>query len=218
MADKSGDPIDRRYRAFVENAYNPIPRDDQEKIVDNILTLIEMGHDKKQPLRSILDFAVKMIFKMFDFHEITVGLKNRKDGYYRYEVIFGFRKDLEDSLRRLKYDHEDMTSGERFPFIRTGRLSELDPVEGLPESERALFNRPYALSVHRKSPDEFHEGDYIDLWMYSQNRELIGWFELSSPMNHRLPTRSQMRWLELIAAVCSSVITGKWAEEDAQSR
>ena len=182
--------------------------------MDNILTLVEMGHDKKQSLKSVLDFAVKMIFKLFDFHEITVGLKNRKDGYYRYEVIFGFRKEAEDNLRRLKYTYEDMVSNEKFPFIKMGRISELNPVEGLPEWERELFNRPYALSVERKSPDEFHEGDYIDVWMYSHNKELIGWFELANPVNGKLPTRRTIRWIELIASVCSSVVLQRWAEED----
>jgi len=215
MTDKTGDPIDRQYRLMIENTYSPIPKDDHEKIMDNILTLIEMGHDKKQPLKNTLEFAAKMIFKLFDFHEICVGLKNRQDGYYRYDVVFGFRKDIEDNFRRLKYTYEDMVSNERFPFIKIGRLSELDPVEGLPEWERELFNRPYALSVQRKSPDEFHEGDYIDVWMYSSNKELVGWFELAAPLDDKLPTRSQIRWVELIAAICSSIVTEKWAEEDA---
>ena len=215
MADKTGDPIDRQYRAFIESTYSPIPKDDQEKIVDNILTLIEMGHDKKQPLRSTLDFAAKMIFKLFDFHEIGIGLKNRNDGLYRYEILFGYRKEVEENFRKMKYNHEDMVSNERFPFIKMGRLSELDPVEGLPEWEKELFNRPYQLTVQRKSPDEFHEGDYIDVWMYSHNKEIIGWFELSGPMNDKLPPRSHMRWIELIVAICSSIVVEKWAEEDA---
>jgi len=215
MADKASDRIDRKYRTLIENTYSPIPKDEQEKVIDNILTLIEMGHDKKQPLKSTLDFAAKIIFKLFDFHEIGVGLRNRKDGFYRYEILFGFRKEVEENFRKLKYEYEDMVSNERFPFIKLGRLSELDPVEGLPEHERDLFNRPYQLTVQRKTPDEFHEGDYIDVWMYSHDRELVGWFELASPMNDKLPTRSQMRWIELIVAVCSSIVTEKWAEEDA---
>jgi len=215
MPDKTGDPIDRKYRALIETTYSPIPKDEFEKIIDNLLTLIEMGHDRRQPLNSTLDFAAKMIFKLFDFHEIGIGLKNRKDGLYRYEILFGFRKEVEENFRKMKYTSEDMVSNERFPFIKMGRLSELDPVEGLPESEESLFNRPYQLKVQRKSPDEFHEGDYIDVWMYSQNREIIGWFELAGPMNDKLPTRTQMRWIELIAGVCSSIVAEKWAEEDA---
>jgi len=219
MATRTGDPIDRQYRAYVENLYSPIPKDDQEKFIDNILTLIEMGHDRRQPLRSTLDFAAKMIFKLFDFHEIGIGLKNRKDGMYRYEILFGFRKEVEENFRKLKYTYEDMVSNERFPFIKTGRLSELDPVEGLPEREADLFNRPYQLSVERKTPDEFHESDYFDVWMLTHNREIVGWFELAGPMNDKLPPRTNLRWIELIATICSSIVVQKWAEEDAlQSR
>jgi len=217
MADRTHDPIDRQYRAFIETTYSPIPKDEFEKIVDNILTLIEMGHDKKQPLKSTLDFAAKMIFKLFDFHEIGVGLKDRKDGTYRYEVMFGFRKEVEENFRKLRYTYEDMVSNERFPFIRIGRLSELDPVEGLPEWEHDLFNRPYQLNVPRKTPDEFHEGDYIDVWMYSNNREIIGWFELAGTPTDKLPSRNQMRWIEVIVGICSSIVAEKWSEEDATS-
>ncbi len=215
MADRSGDPIDRKYRALIETTYSPIPKDEFEKIVDNILTLIEMGNDRKQPLNSTLDFAAKIIFKLFDFHEIGIGLKNRKDGLYRYEILFGFRKEVAENFKKMKYTSEDMVSNERFPFIKIGRLSELDPVEGLPESEESLFNRPFQLKAERRSPDEFHEGDYIDVWMYSQNREIIGWFELAGPINDKLPSRAHMRWIELIVAVCSSIVTVKWSEEDA---
>ena len=215
MVERTGDPIDRKYRTYIENLYSPIPKDEFEKIIDNILTLIEMGHDRKQSLNSILNFAAKTIFKLFDFHEIGIGLKNRSDGTYRYEVVFGFRKEIEENFRRLKYSYEDMISNERFPFIKTGRLSELDPVEGLPEWEAELFNRPYQLEVQRKTPDEFHEGDYFDIWMFAHNKELIGWFELASPVNDKLPSRSNVRWIELIAAICSSIVTQKWAEEDA---
>lgn len=215
MATRSGDPIDRQYRAYVESLYSPLPKDDQEKFIDNMLTLIEMGHDRRQPLKSTLDFAAKIIFKLFDFHEIGIGLRNRKDGTYRYEILFGFRKEVEENFRRLKYTYEDMVSNERFPFIKTGRLSELDPVEGLPEWETDLFNRPYQLSVERKTPDEFHEGDYFDVWMLAHNREIVGWFELAGPINDKLPSRTSLRWIELIAAICSSIVVEKWAEEDA---
>jgi hypothetical protein len=129
MADKTGDPIDRQYRAFIESTYSPIPKDDQEKIIDNILTLVEMGHDKKQPLRSTLDFAAKMIFKPFDFHEIGIGLKNRKDGLYRYDILFGYRKTRCRSSSRsppCRRGQDDSRKGSRLSdtyFFSTGIMT-----------------------------------------------------------------------------------------------
>lgn len=213
MPKSNGDPVDRQFRSFIESTYNPIPRDDQEKIIDGILTLVEMGHDRKQSVKSCMDFAIKMVFKFFDFHEIVVGLKSRTDDSYRYEYIFGFRKDLEANMRKLRYVYDDMVNNDKFPYIKTGRFSELNPAEGLPESERSWY-KPYALSSTRKSPDDFHEGDYIDVWMFSKDKTLIGWFEIGNPMNGKLPTRTQLRWIELIATVCSSVLTEKWGDED----
>lgn len=203
------DPIDRQYRTFIETTYSPIPRDDLEKIIDGILGLAEMGHDTKQPLKSVLEAAAKLIFRLFDFREISVGLKDKVDGYYRYVVMFGQRKDLEDALRRVKYDYNDMVSNVRFPFIRMGRLSELDPAEGIPEDEKGWY-KPFALSERREAQDEFHEGDYIDVWMYAQNKDLVGWFELASPLNGKLPGRSQLRWIELIVSVCAMIVTERW--------
>lgn len=213
MAEKTGDPIDREYRAYIESSYSPVPKDEQEKIIDNVITLVEMGHDSKQTLKSTLEYAARMVFKLFHFQRVSVGLRSRKDGYYRYEVIFGHGKDIEEAMRKVKYNYEDMVSNERFPYIKIGRLSELDPAEGVPEWEKDWY-MPFALAERRKSRDEFHEGDYIDVWMFSQNRELIGWFEIAGPISKKLPPRNDVRWIELIGAICASIVTHKWAEED----
>ena len=206
------DPIDRKYRAFIESNYAPIARDTEEKIIDNIISLAELAMDKRQPLNAILEQAAKLIFRHLDFREVCVGLKNRTTKMYKYEVLLGYRPDIVESLRKLTYTQEDMVSQDRFPYIKTGRLSELNPAEGLPEEERELFNRPYLLEVARESPDVFHEGDYLDVWMYGPNKEIIGWFELSNPINGKLPPRRTIRWVELVASICSSIIVQRWAE------
>ena len=212
------DAIDRKYRALIEGNYSPIPRDTDEKIIDNIISVAELAMDKKQPLNAVLEQAAKLIFRHFDFREVGVGLKSRTTNIYKYEVLLGYRPDIADSFRKLEYTHEDMVSQARFPNIKTGRLSELNPVEGLPEEEKTLFNRPYQLTVMRESSDDFHEGDYLDIWMYGPNKELIGWFELSNPINGKLPPRRMIRWIELIASICSAIIIQRWAEAGPATR
>lgn len=215
MPGKPGDPIDRHYRAFIENTYTPVPKDDFEKMIDSILTLVDMGHDRKQPLSLTLDFAAKMLFRMFKFREIAIGLKDKKDGLFRYEIILGFRKEVEDRYHRTAYTHEDMVSTEKYHSIRMGRTAEFFPVEGVVQEESDLFNRPFQLGAQRKAQDDFHEGDYIDVFMFSQNREPIGWFELANPMGDKLPPRSDIRSIELIVGICSSIVELKWSQEDA---
>jgi hypothetical protein len=174
-----------------------------------------MGHDRKQPLSSTLDFAAKMLFRMFKFREIAVGLMDRKDGLFKYEILLGFGKEVEERYHKIAYTHEDMVSAEVYHFIKIGRNAELFPGEGVVQGESDLFNRPFQLDSQRKAPDDFREGDYIDILMFSHNREPIGWFELANPMSDKLPSRSDIRSIELIVGICSTIVELKWAHDEA---
>jgi hypothetical protein len=177
----SADTIDPKFRTYIETAYSPIPRDQFEKIIDNYLTLIESAGERKQPLDAVLDQTCKIIFRLFGFREILIGLKSRDDFHYRYAKLFGTSQESADVYRKIKYTTEDMISQDKFPHFKTGRLSELDPVEGLPEYEKDLFTRKFQLGESRKSQDEFHEGDYMDVWIRGTNGDLVGWIELLNP-------------------------------------
>ncbi len=215
MASSSASPIDPQLRKYIEMTYSPIPRDDQEKFIDAIVSLIELGRDRKQSLHTFLDHVAKTIFRFFAFDEIGIGLYNRFENNFHYEIVFGYQGDLATEYLKIKYDHDDMVSQDRFPYIKTGKLSELAPVEGLPETERKLLNRPYAGSLARGAGDEFHEGDYIDFWFYGHQNEILGWIEVSKPRSGKLPTRKTVRSIEVVASVCSYVIRQRWLQEDA---
>ncbi len=212
------DPVPKELRSALETVYSAVPRDEVERIIDDLISITEYGTDKKHSIDQILDHAVKLIFKRLAFSEILVGLLDRKDGKYRYVLEHGFRKEVEAAYKKMEYDHEDMVSPERFPYIRTGKLSEFNPVEGLPPGEKILFNRPYSLGVGRRSFTEFHEGDYFDIWMMDGNNNIIGWFELTSPRGGQMPSRSSLRWIELIASLCGSIVLERWSEESLESR
>lgn len=214
MIPKAGPVIDSQHRAYIENTYYPVPKDQQEKIIDSLLSLLELAGERRRTLRDILDQTCKTIFRLFSFREISIGLKSREDFLYRYEALFGHGKEAMDSMRKIKYTYEDMVSQDKFPHIKMGKLSELNPVEGLPEWERELFSRPSRLEVKREAQDEFHEGDYIDVWIYGNNRDLVGWIELGDPMDGKLPERATVRWIELTAAILGSIISEKWLEDE----
>jgi len=218
MAPGNEDPINRKYRAFIESTYSTIPKDADERVLDNLTSWAELAMDKRRPLKIGLEELARLIFRNFDFREVGIGLKSKKTETFRYEVLFGYRREIVDSFLKLEYTMEDMVSQDRFPFIKIGRLSELNPVEGLPAEERNLFNRPYQLEAPRESQDDFLEGDYIDVWMYGPDKELIGWLELAGPTNGKLPSKRTIRWMELIATLCSSIIVQKWADSGPQLR
>jgi hypothetical protein len=214
MADRGKNPIDWSFKSHLQTKYSVVPKTDLERVLNNILELVELSREMKHDVRSILELAARMIFKLFDFDEIGIGLKNPKDGLYRYEVLFGYSRDTEMAFRKLEYAHEDMVSYDRYPFVKIGGISELDPVEGIPEGEKYLYERPSAVDLPRASPDDFHEGDYIDVWMYDGKRDLIGWFELSKPRNGKMPTCDTVRWVELIVEICGLIVERKRKDEN----
>jgi hypothetical protein len=72
--------------------------------------------------------------------------------------------------------------------------------------EQKAFNRPALLNKPRMALDEFLEGDYIDIYMYGDGDELIGWVELAGPKNGKIPDGERLMWLELAVAIISRIV------------
>lgn len=210
--------ITPEFRRFVESLYSPLSKDENERIVDNLIDLLAIGSDRRQPLKTFFDQVVRFVFRQFGFSEVAVGLKERRDEVWRYEAALGFTKEVEAKIYRTRYDRADMYSQERFPNIKTGKLSELNVAEGLPEVETDKYDRPYRWHGKRLAHEDFLPGDFIDFWMLDEKKEIIGWIEVSGPKDKRQPARISVRWIELLASLCSEVVRYRWAEEDALSR
>ena len=209
MTNRTKDPIDWGFKSYLQSRYSTVPKNDLEKILDSILELIELSRDKKRNVKSILEQAARTIFRLFDLQEVAIGLKSPKDGLYRYDVLFGFTKNTEMAFRKIEYTSEDMVSYDRYPFVKIGRISELNPVEGISEDDKHLYDRPLALDHPRGSHEDFMEGDYIDIWMYGGGGSLIGWFEVSKPRDGKMPSCDTVRWIEVIADVCALIVERK---------
>ncbi len=211
------DPIPNNLRRFIETTYTIVPRDDDEKIADNLMEIIAAGIDRRQSLKSVFEQVARFVFRQFGFSEICIGLRDRKEQIWRYEVALGFTKEIEAKIFRTRYDREDMYSQERFPHIKTGRLSELNIAEGRPINETDKYDRPYRWTANRTAPTEFLPGDFIDVWMIDDKKEYIGWIEVSGPRGGKQPPRTTVRWLELLAGVCSDIVRSRWSEEGSVS-
>lgn len=214
MPQTKKDPISVEYRKHLELLYSVVPKDELERIIENVVTILEVGQDRKQTLKTIMEHVAKTISRVFGFREVSVGLKERNADIWKYEVLYGFGADTEAKIYRVRYDRADMFSQETFPNIKTGRLSEFNPVEGMPVTETDAYNRPFRWGQPRQTLDEFHAGDFLDFWMYDSKKEIIGWIEVSAPMTGKLPPRTDVRWIELIAAICSYFVRQRWLEED----
>ena len=191
---------------------------DRERLMEALVSLTEYGRDQRQSLHSFLDQVAHLISRQLAFDEIVIGLHDRKERNYYHEVVFGYRNDIVNELKRARYTYEDMASRERLQRVRLGKHSDFRPVEGLPESEWKLFCGSRAGAEARKSLDEFNKGDFIDTWMRDSRMDLVGWISVSHPRDSKLPPKINILWLEFIASVCTCVVSQHWHHEDRARR
>lgn len=156
----------------------------------------------------VLHEAAVAINQIFYFKEVAIGLRSETDGRYRYEKCLGFSKKVEEALRKLSYSLDEFFSQRDYPAIRLSKFTEICIVEEQPfiESEKDTYNRPHLLGETRNSPDDFVEGDYLDISLHNDDDEMIAWIELSMPMNRKMPSIQTIQRLELFASILSILI------------
>ncbi|MBN1677707.1 MAG: hypothetical protein JW880_04140 [Candidatus Thermoplasmatota archaeon] len=208
----SGEAISADLRRFLESKYSLVSKEEDEKIVQTLTDLMAIGTDRMQPLKTFFDRVLRFVFRQFGFTEVAIGLKERNQDVWRYEAAFGFTKEVEAELFKTRYDHDDMYTQNRFSNIKTGKLSELIVAEGLPEAETDRYDRPFRWRGKRANYEEFLPGDFLDFWMLDEKKEIIGWIEVSGPIDKKQPSRTTVRWLELLASMCSEILRCRNAE------
>jgi hypothetical protein len=194
---------------MIRGRYSPIPRDENEKVMDGTQKLMLIARDPTLPLKIFLDEAGRLIHRLFDFREIAIGMKSKSDNLFRYEVLIGFSGEAERARKKLTYTDDDMLDSKKYPngIVITKKtefmLVELHPYK---PGEEDTYNRPNLLAKQRSSIEDFIEGDYIIIYFFGRKGEVMGWVELSGTRSGKMPSRSTIRWLELISSIIASVI------------
>lgn len=189
--------------------YNQVPADENERILDGIQKFIDLTHQDRITLHDVIHEAAMAIHRLFPFKEVTIGLRSRVDGKYRYEEVIGHSRVSAEALKKLSYTYDDFFGPrDDYPAIRLSRYTALALVEEQPfrESEKDTYSRPTLLSEVRKSVDDTVEGDYWDIHMYGLKDDLIGWIELGTTKDGKMPSASIIKQLELFAFILSCVI------------
>lgn len=194
-------------QAIREQRVHPVSTEDGMTL-DGIQKFLATAQIPPVTIENVIHEAALAICRIFSFKEVSIGVKSQIDGRYRYEEIVGQSKTSEEALRRLSYNLEEFFDPTKYPSIRLSKVTELCIVEEkpFPDSEKDTFNRPSLLSGTRNSPDEFVEGDYIDIAMYTPEDEMIGWIELGRPMHSKMPSILKIKRLELFSYVLSLLI------------
>jgi hypothetical protein len=197
-------PIGKEIEALLKARYSASNSSEEQKILDGLQNFI--SHIKiKRSSHNLLQEAARTIHRVFPFQEVAIGIRSPVDGLYRYDAYIGYMREAEEEFKKQAYDIKSFFDPGEFPSIRVSKMIDLTIAENEPqmEKEQACWNRPALLKVPRKSPEEFTEGDYLDVFAYGEENELMAWIELSAPRDGKMPSGNTLKGLELFAAVLS---------------
>lgn len=188
--------------------YNLIGRGSESKILAGLGAILLHNQERRGTLRSVLEEVGKLIYRYSEVKEVSIGIKNPADGRFRYEVMIGFRKEVEEAHKKISYSFEDFFDKERYQGEKISKYSEVFLAENQPFADKELstYNRPVLIGRERKIADQYIEGDYIDIVMYGRNDEVVGWIELSATRTGKMPSAETIRWIELIASVLGIIV------------
>ncbi len=100
----SGDAVSMDLRRYLESKYSLIPKEEDERIILTMTDLMAAGTDRTQPLKTYFDRVMKFVFRQFGFTEVAIGLKEKDKDVWRYEAVFGFRKEVEAHVKLRPVD------------------------------------------------------------------------------------------------------------------
>lgn len=197
-------PVAKEIETLLKKRYTEAGSSDDQKIIDGVQNFI--SHiQRRRSSHNLHQDAARTIHRVFPFQEVAIGIKSPVDGLYRYDTFMGYTHEAEMEFKKAVYDIDKFFSPSDFPGVRISKTMELTIAENQPsmEKEQACWNRPSILKTPRKSPDEFTEGDYLDVYVFGEDNELIAWIELSAPRDGKMPSSGTLKGLDLFASVLS---------------
>ncbi|MCJ2532997.1 MAG: hypothetical protein LN411_03620 [Candidatus Thermoplasmatota archaeon] len=177
--------------------------------LDCVQSLISALADQQLSMPEFLQSAADVIRDKFWVKEVTMGLRSRSDGLYRYEVMSGLSDTSWKAHRQLAYTLEQFEDPELYTSAQISNLTRLFLAEDNPygKDEESTFDRELMLQSSRKSLDETIEGDYIDVKILGKGGTILGWIEISGTTDGKFPDVHTIKCLELLASVLGIALT-----------
>lgn len=190
-------------KAKVRMDYARLQKEPGIRALDSILLLAD--HLKKRDIdtRGLIQDALKLTYRQLHVKEITIGLRDPSDGLYRYYAHQGVRAAIWEGHKKLTYTADSFTGAGKWKGTKISRNSILYLVEDAPyaEGEESTYQEHLSRVSRRRTTEDCIEGDYLDVHITGPNGEILGWLEVSSMWDGKIPDANTIRWLELIADI-----------------
>jgi len=189
--------------------YSKVPENENERLMEILMGLVQSDWGDRDSSDAFLNNVVNTLQRKFQFKTVAIGLRDKKDGKFRYRIIKGFSDSARQNLAKMEYSYDDMLDDGKYPGIKISKTIEFSSVIDEPEAELFTFSQPSKIKEPRKSLNEFKEGDYFHIYLYGEKNTLVGWIECGHKPNNELPSRNDFKWLELFCAIISQIIWEK---------
>jgi hypothetical protein len=188
--------------------YSHSIREPTQKLLEGVHSLLSQFQGSHLDIDKLLNEAAEFIRRQFGIDNVAIGLRDPKDGLYRYRAMVGFRDDALDAHKTIAYRKNQFFEDAEFHGVTISKYSRIYLAEDnvLTEAERSVYNRPVLLTMKRKDPTDSLEGDYIDTGIYGRGDELIGWVEISGTRTMKLPDVATIRGVEVIASIIAAAL------------
>lgn len=185
--------------------------DEASRGLEAISTLLSHLEKPHIDLRMLLNEAAALISKHFGIREVTIGLRDKKDGLFRYVAVVGIRAEAEAALRRVAYTIEDFRPEGRYKGTSLGKYTSLFLAEDNPyvNGEETTYSHPVLLGSRRKSLTDSVEGDYIDVMIFGKGDAVVGWIEIAGTRAGKIPDINTIKWMETISRIIGTAIICK---------
>jgi hypothetical protein len=189
--------------------YQRVSNDPANDRLECVHELMDELVDPTVDLGRFLWNATNTISSKLAISQVTIGVRDPKDGLYRYQAMCGLEDSEWEAHKKLSYTREQFDSQEVYKFKEVSKHTRLFLVEDNPygDGEDNTYRKDLMLQDKRSSLEDTIEGDYIDTLVFGKNDELIGWIELGGMKNGKFPDGQTLITLELLAAVIGVALT-----------
>lgn len=193
-------------------------RDPSMRHLGALHSLVKYLMQADPKLDEMLQQTAKLIYTQFNIKEVSIGLRDTSDGLFKYVAQYGMRADVWAAHDKLTYTYDNLTDTRKYKPVTISHYTQLFLAEDNPygSDEMDTFSEHMMKQSKRKSATDSIEGDYIDVFLYGPQDDILGWIEISGTWDGRIPDASSLRCLEIVASILGIAVTRHNAIEEAK--
>jgi len=187
-------------------------KDLNTKVIEEITTLCSKIKRSNLDLDSFLTDTAEMVSRLFGIASVAIAIWDPAMRHFKFRVATGLGQEGVALYKSLTFSKEQMLDDKNYPCYEISKQTKLYMSEDHPyvDGQESTFARPNLLGMKRRSLTDSLEADYLCVFIYGSNDEILGWIEISGTRLRKLPDVTTIKWIEMIACIMGAVLRTKW--------